>query len=914
MKKLIVPLMVFALTLTFSIYFSSPIEARAMPESDGVVSRAENASTGNRSAAEIAEPAVETAGAAQESADDETVITLGDPITVVGSGVVVSGTTATITAGGTYRATGTLADGMLGVNTTEEVVLILDGASITHSSGPAVSVTNAVKLSLVLADGSSNTLVDGASYSDTSLKATLFSNDTLEISGNGALTVTGNYKHGVASDDDLIISGGSLTIVSAVKDGFHANDNITVSGGTIHVTQASSDGLESEGDLVVEGGALTLAVTSNGIKSASTLTVTAGTIDVTSGVEGVESKSNLIVSGGAITAMVSDDGLKATNDITINGGQVYLNTTGDAMESSGTLNINGGVIVALGGDSPESGLDCGDTYEIVFNGGTVVATGGTNGTPSSSSAQHVVVLGSRAVGTVIHIEQDDGTDVLTFEVSKAYQSMIFTSPDLVGDKTYTISSGGNVSGGTDFHGLYTGATYSGGSTWATFTTDAVVTYATEIVVLYLPLVMKESSNTTSSDTVITLGDPITVTGSGVAVSGSTATITAAGTYYATGTLSNGMIVVDTAGDVELILDGVTINHTSGPAINVVSAGKLSLVLVAGTTNTLFDGASYTDTSLKAALFSNDTLEISGSGTLAITGRYKHGIASDDDLIIKGGTINIVSAVTDGFHANDNITVSGGTIRTIQVGSDGFESEGDMVVSGGTFTLAVTDDGMISADTLTINGGTIDVTSGVEGIESKNQIIINDGAITIAVSDDGLNAANDVTINGGQIYLNATADAVDSNGTLNINGGVIVALGGNVPEGGLDCDNCAIALNGGIVVSTGGRNSTPSSSSAQHVVVMGSRTVGTVIHIVRNDGTDVLTFKVSKAYQSMIFTSPALLGSRTYTAYTGGSVSGGTDFHGLYTGATYSGGSTWATFTTNAVVTYAGGGMPAMPDL
>ena len=41
--------------------------------------------------------------------------------------------------------------------------------------------------------------------------------------------------------------------------------------------------------------------------------------------------------------------------------------------------------------------------------------------------------------------------------------------------------------------------------------------------------------------------------------------------------------------------------------------------------------------------------------------------------------------------------------------------------------------------------------------------------------------------------------MNSNGALTINGGVLVALGGNVPEGGLDCDMCQIALNGGIVL-------------------------------------------------------------------------------------------------------------------
>jgi hypothetical protein len=408
---------------------------------------------------------------------------------------------------------------------------------------------------------------------------------------------------------------------------------------------------------------------------------------------------------------------------------------------------------------------------------------------------------------------------------------------------------------------------------------------------------------------ITLGNPILVVGTGATVSGNTVTITAGGTYCVSGVLADGMVEVNTVGAVTLNLNGVTLTHTTGPAINVTAAAEVMLVLADGTTNTLSDGAAYS-IDAKGTIFSNDTLIVSGGGALAITGRYKHGIASDDDLIINGGSITIVSSVTDGFHANDNITVNGGTIVITYVGSDGFESEGTFVIEGGALTLQVTDDGISSQGVLTVNGGTINITSGVEGIESKTNLIVNGGDITIAVSDDGLNSTGTagITINGGQLYINARGDAVDSNGALTINGGVTVALGGNVPEGGLDCDMCKIALNGGIVVATGGANSTPSSASGQRVVVFGSKPVGTVIHVAQG-AADVLTFRVSKAYQSMIFTSPALAANQTYTASTGGSVSGGTDFHGLYSDATYLGGSVWTTFTTNAVVTYIGGSPP-----
>lgn len=427
--------------------------------------------------------------------------------------------------------------------------------------------------------------------------------------------------------------------------------------------------------------------------------------------------------------------------------------------------------------------------------------------------------------------------------------------------------------------------------------------------LYFPMLLTPgSAGACADETVITLNtDAIAVSGCGVSVSGTTATITDGGTYRAVGALRDGMLAVNTSAAVELILDGATIANADGPAIYVAAAEKTTLTLAAGTVNTLSDGAGYADADQKAALFSNDTLEITGGGALRVTGNYKHGIASDDDLLISNGAITIVSTVKDGFHANDNITVSGGTIDVVSSGSDGFESEGDMLISAGQLTLAVTDDGAISESTMTIAGGTIAITASAEGIESKDTLVVNGGALTIAASDDGLNGINGVTINAGELYIDAAADAIDSNGALAINGGVSVLLGGSAPEGALDCDSCQIALNGGVVVAAGGSNSTPSSASGQHVAVIGARPVNTAMRIVRDDGADTLTFKVGKEYQSMIFTAPALAGSRSYSIYTGGTISGGTSFYGLYSGAGYTGGSVWTTFTTTAVVTYVGGG-------
>lgn len=416
---------------------------------------------------------VQAAGAAGDTT--ETLLSLGSTIGVSGynvAGVTVAGSIATITAGGAYRATGALSDGMIEVNTTEEATLMLDGASITHSSGPAINGTNAAKLTIVLASGTTNTLSDG---SGSTLKATLFSNDPLEITGDGTLNVTGIYKHAVASDDNLTISGGMINVLSATKDGFHANDDIAISGGAITVAQAGSDGLESEGTLEITGGTLALSVTGGGIKSVNTLKIDDGAITIAAPtVEGIESEADLIINGGAFTIEVGDDGLNAATNITINDGELFLDGSGDGVDTNGTLHINGGVIVARGG-SARSGMACADADGFVITGGTLVAMGDGNSVPSSRSTQYAAVLGGQKAGSILHTELG-GADVLTFQASQDYASMVFTSPSLQAGATHTLTTGGTVSGGTHFHGLYTGAGYSGGTVRATFTTNSVVTY------------------------------------------------------------------------------------------------------------------------------------------------------------------------------------------------------------------------------------------------------------------------------------------------------------------------------------------------------------------------------------------------------------------------------------------------------
>ncbi|HOZ60296.1 MAG TPA: carbohydrate-binding domain-containing protein, partial [Nakamurella multipartita] len=122
----------------------------------------------------------------------------------------------------------------------------------------------------------------------------------------------------------------------------------------------------------------------------------------------------------------------------------------------------------------------------------------------------------------------------------------------------------------------------------------------------------------TQETITLSGTSASSSAAAVTVSGGTVTITAAGTYRISGTLTDGQLVVDVPGDgvVTLILDGTDITSSTGSALLVSDAQSVVVQLAEGTQNTLSDASTYaqastdTDTDTpNAALYSTADLTI-----------------------------------------------------------------------------------------------------------------------------------------------------------------------------------------------------------------------------------------------------------------------------------------------------------------
>lgn len=331
------------------------------------------------------------------------------------------------------------------------------------------------------------------------------------VGGTINATVTGDASKAIKSKGDVTVSGGELNLITTGNAYYDVDDADTSSSAaikadgnalfsndcvvTINSSGSGGKGINIDGTLTFDGGTINVTTTGDqyvydrnndtaakAIKSDGNLTVNGGHIIISTSkteAEGLESKATLTINGGTVEIEAYDDAINASNHIEINGGYVYAySQTNDAIDSNGTLTITGGVIVASGAAAPEAGIDC-DQSTFKITGGTIIGVGGSTSNPTTSvSTQRSVIYGagSASNGQVIQVKSSAG-DVIVFKVPRSYNSMtmLFSSPDLKSGTTYTISKGGSVTGGSNFHGLYTGATYSGGTTAYTFNPTSMVT-------------------------------------------------------------------------------------------------------------------------------------------------------------------------------------------------------------------------------------------------------------------------------------------------------------------------------------------------------------------------------------------------------------------------------------------------------
>lgn len=280
-------------------------------------------------------------------ADNTASVTLKDNgSSVAGESISIDGNAITITQSGTYTLTGKLTDGCVIVNSQDgDVDLILNNCSIANSTGPAIYSLQG-DMSIEIPQGTASSLADAANYSDSLIEsgedACIFGSDRITIKGDGELTIAGNYKDGIASNDEVKINGSNLTI-TAVNNGIKGKDYVELNGGTADIT-SNDDGIKSsKGYVEMNDGTYNLNVTGKGINCETDFTAKCGTLTITAEDDAINANNNCTIENGIFNLSSGDDGIHADNELIINNGTIDVTNCYEGLEGL-TVTINDGNI------------------------------------------------------------------------------------------------------------------------------------------------------------------------------------------------------------------------------------------------------------------------------------------------------------------------------------------------------------------------------------------------------------------------------------------------------------------------------------------------------------------------------------------------------------------------------------------
>ncbi len=341
-------------------------------------------------------------------------------------GVTQSGSVYTITKAGEYTVAGLLSEGQLIVDAgdEDEVTIVLNGTSITCSSGSPIYVKNASEVKIKSEENSFNEVIDKRAEatedsSDDAGNAAIYATCDLKLVGKGALVVTGNYNNGIQSKDDLSIKN-VIVKVTAVNNAVKGNDAVDIESGNIIAISAKGDGIKTSNSSI-----------SNKGKQKGIVTITDGNIDIYAACDGIDAAYGVDISGDGNLNIYTDTYSEYSEEVTSSGSSSGTSTSRDSsanktasantvsyVAASDTIanapggfggNKAGGDRPGMPGDFNESGNSSGQSYstkgikaesEINISGFTINVCSTDDGIHANSDSG-VLETGEDGKGTIV---------------------------------------------------------------------------------------------------------------------------------------------------------------------------------------------------------------------------------------------------------------------------------------------------------------------------------------------------------------------------------------------------------------------------------------------------------------------------------------------------------------------------------
>ncbi|WP_318502884.1 carbohydrate-binding domain-containing protein [Bacillus sp. T3] len=396
-------------------------------------------------------------------------------------------------------------DGLMG----RDIVAVKEGTITVHAGGDGVKSSNdkdTSKGAIVLQGGTIDiTAVNDGVQAESSLWITDGAYTIATGGGSPETIKTNDDRMGMGGKNGGMSNGTNTTTSTTTTDttesdsakGLKATVDIVIGGGQFNL-DTSDDAIHSNKNVNIVEGELKIASGDDGVHADTSVITSGGTINVTKSYEGIEGNS-ITIFDGEINVTTSDDGInvgggadgsgmdiQATTEgnlLSINGGNIVVNANGDGLDANGSILMTAGTVFVNGPTSSGNGsLDYDSSFEM--NGGLLIAAGSSGMAQASSeqSSQNSILMTypeTQEAGTVVHLEDSEGNNIVTFKPAKDYQSVFISSDKIKKDESYTLFSGGTVTG-SESNGIYKdGTTEKGGTKVVEFTVSDSVTWLNE---------------------------------------------------------------------------------------------------------------------------------------------------------------------------------------------------------------------------------------------------------------------------------------------------------------------------------------------------------------------------------------------------------------------------------------------------
>ena len=554
----------------------------------------------------------------------------------------------------TYTLQGTSTSGCFYHAGSYKMTLVLNGVNLTNPDSAAINIQNSKRIAVQLADGTTNTLKDGANNTK---KAAFLVKGHAEFSKGGSLTITGNKKHALACNEYMEVKKtvGTITITSSVADAINVAQYFQMNGGTINIQSCGDDGIqvdaedtadpELDGHVLIKGGTLTI----NGSAAGTKCIKAEGSVDIQGGTLTLNHSGNAVWDSDK-SKIKEATGIGSDRNLTINGEEAVVNIT---MTGNGTRGMKcdstmtataGNIDIKCQGEPWAYGttdttkVACAKAdYAFILNGATMKCTtiqDEAMGVRSEGTA--LISDGTLTLNTYDHGIKTDGDMEITGG------TINFT---VTGDASKAIKPIGNlhITGGT-----ITGTVSGGGE--------------------------KYSDNSTSACAGIKCDG-------NVVIDGGTLNLTA------TGAGGKGMNIDGTL----IINDGNITVKTSGSRFGTSSSGGGHGP--GGWGPGTGDEGSDTSSSPKGIRAEGDLTINGGTITVSATGgEGAEGIESKSIMRIQGGYIEITS-YDDAINAASHLYFTGGYTYAVATGNDAIDSNGNMYLSGGYVFCCGSEEGL-----------------------------------------------------------------------------------------------------------------------------------------------------------------------------------------------------------------------------